>query len=115
MTPGKKVSESNLWFAFDMDEGLIAVARTRSEVMRLAEVPTSKERGWRWERHRYGPRSEEIVFGFRGEDESDSVFIDHGVDAAAMIGWRESLEKWRQAGSPVGVRLDELEGGTFSA
>lgn len=100
-------SNSKLWFALDMDEGVIAAARTRSEVMKLAEVPTSREPGYHWERHCYGPGSEEIVFGFRGEDSSTSVFIEHGAFTARRAGWGESLKKWRQAGSPIGVRMDE--------
>lgn len=109
MSNTEKVAESRLWFALDMDDGVIAVARTRSEVMALAGIPTSRARGWRWERHCYGPSSEEIVFGLCGEDSSESVFIEHGVDAASIGGWVESLEAWRQFGSPVGVRVDEVQ------
>ena len=105
----QEVPESKLWFALDMDDGVIAVAKTRSEVMRLADVPTSREPGYRWERYRYGPGSEEIVFGFSDEDGSDSVFLEHGAAGAEQAGWGEPLEKWRQAGSPVGVRMDDCE------
>lgn len=102
-----KTPKAALWYAFDMDAGVIAAARTRREVMRLAEVPTSREPGYRWERHRYGPDSEEIVFGYRDEDADESVFVTHGADAAVRHGWEEALEKWQKAGAPVGVRIDE--------
>jgi hypothetical protein len=94
-----------------MDEGVLAVAPTRSEVMRLAGVPKSSDRGWRRERVRYGPGSEEIVFALCGEDDTESVFIEHGTGAATSGGWQEVLERWRELGSPVGVRMDELEVG----
>lgn len=59
---------------------------------------------------RYGPRSEEIIFALCGEDATESVFIEHGASAATSGGWEEALERWRAAGSPLGVRMDEVEG-----
>ena len=101
--------EDRLWFALDMDDGVIAAASTRREVMRLAGVPTRAQ--WRgpWERHFYGPGSEEIVWGYRDEDSADSVFIEHGLGGLESGGWGHHLDGWRRAGAPVGVRVDEIE------
>jgi hypothetical protein len=90
-----------------MDEGVIAAAKTRREVMRLSDVPKSTDRGWRWERHIYGS-AEEIVFGLTGEDSVTSVFIAHGTASATCHGWAEALDLWRDAGSPVDVRVEDV-------
>jgi hypothetical protein len=101
-----------LWFVLDMDDGVIAVGRTRREAMRLATMPTRAE--WRgagpWEHHRYGPDSEEIVWFHHGDDDASSAFIEHGHEAVLAGGWGWALEAWRAQGSPVGVRIDETEG-----
>ena len=100
---------ARLWFVLGMDAGVIVAGRTRREAMALATVPTRAEwRGaGRWERHRYGRGSEEIVWSRRGDDEAFSVFIEHGCEAAMAGGWGWALEAWRTRGSPVGVRVGE--------
>lgn len=100
--------EDRLWYALDMDEGMIAVARTRREVMRLANVPLRREWFGRWERHIYGPCSEEIQWSYRDEETGDSVFIEHGLGGLQSGGWEHRLTEWRNLGSPVGVRIDEM-------
>lgn len=105
----RRSDEDRLWYALDVDEGMIAVAHTRREVMRLAEVPLRREWFGRWERHTYGPSSEEIVWSYPDEESADSVFIEHGLGGLFTGGWDHWLEQWRKAGSPVGVRLDEID------
>ena len=61
----RHVNEEQLWFALDMDGGVIAAAMTRRRVMELAGVPTRAAWSGRWERYTYGPGSEEIVWGYR--------------------------------------------------
>ena len=104
-------AESRLWFVVDVGNGVVAVATTRREAMRLAGVPTRAE--WRgaghWEHHRYGPDSEEIGWAYSGDDEMESVGIEHGAASAERQGWAWALAAWRSAGAPVGVRMDELE------
>lgn len=103
------MDEEDLWYAMDMDNGIIAVARTRRNVMQLACVPTRRQWRGRWERHTYGPGSEEIVWSHPGEDGSDTVSIEHGLGALTSAGWEHFLEAWRKLGSPLGVRVDETD------
>lgn len=107
-SPPASRAENRLWFALDMDDGVIAAARTRREAMRLAGVPTRAQWSGRWERHCYGSGSEEIVWGHRDEDSTDSVFIEHGLGRLESGGWGHHLDSWRQAGALVGVRMDEI-------
>lgn len=109
ITVSVRPDEDRLWYALGMDEGVIAVARTRREVMQLANVPLRREWSGRWERHIYGPRSEEIQWSYPDEETGDSVFIEHGLEGLHSGGWEYWLEQWRQSGSPVGVRVDELD------
>lgn len=92
------------WFAFDMDEGLIAVGRSRLEVMRLADCPTRSQ--WRgpWKRHRYGGGGEEITYRYRGEDQTYSLFLESSEEEARARGW--DLSGWQLHGCPVDVRMD---------
>jgi len=103
----KRLDEDCLWYAIDMDEGMVAVATTRREVMRLAEVPKRREWHGHWERHVYGPYSEEIVWSVAGDDYCEEMFIEHGLAGLQSGGWGHRLEAWRKLGSPVGVRIDE--------
>ena len=106
-------AESELWFIVDMDDGVVAVATTRREAMRLAGVPTRSE--WRgaghWEHHRYGPDIEEIGWAYGGDDSMESVGIEHGSASAERQGWGWALAEWREAGSPVGVVMDDEQTG----
>ena len=123
---------AKLWWAFDMDEGLLAVARTRRELLRLCDVPPARSPGVLREWHHYGPDSHELVWCFRGEDESETIFIEHatqddlarepgggwtwalkGVDVPALL--RRGLSVAEAADTPEGLSPGAQTGSTNHA
>ena len=123
---------AQLWWAFDMDEGLIAVARTRRELLRLCDVPPARSPGVVREWHHYGPDSHELVWCFRGEDQAESIFIEHctqgnlakepsggwtwalnGVDVPALL--RRGLSVAEAAATPEGLSPGAQTGSTNHA
>lgn len=98
-----------LWFAIDVDDGVLAVAPTRREVMRLALVPTRAEHHGHWERHRYGPGAEEIVWGYPDDEDAFSTLIYHGIGGVFLHGGEHHIEGWVAAGSPIGLHADDWE------
>lgn len=102
---------AKLWWAFDMDEGLLAVARTRRELLRLCDVPPPRSPGVVREWHHYGPDAHELVWCFRGEDKAETIYIEHATqdDLAREPdgGWMWALEG---VDVPALLRRGALEG-----
>lgn len=105
----RRADEDRLWYALDVDEGVVAVDRTRRAVMQLAGVPLRREWSGRWERIIYGPHSEEIHWSYPDEESGDEMSIEHGLAGLHSGGWEHWLERWRYQGSPVGVRVDDMD------
>ena len=107
---------AKLWWAFDMDEGLLAVARTRRELLHLCDVPPARSPGVVREWHHYAPDSHELVWYFRGEDDAESIFIEHATQddlaKASGNGWNWALEG---VDVPALLRRGALEGVDVSA
>ena len=114
---------TKLWWAFDMDEGLLAVAHTRRELLRLCDVPPARSPGVVREWHHYGSDAHELVWCFRGEDESESIFIEHctqnDLAKASGGGWAWALEgvdvptllRWGLSGAEASDPPEELSPG----
>ena len=86
------------WFVFNMDEGLLGAYPTRRAAVHEHCDSTVLRR------YRYGTGGDyEYTFGYPGEETTTTAYV---VRADRAGDWREIIEKWERAGSPMG-RLDE--------
>jgi hypothetical protein len=87
---------AKLWWAFDKDKGLVGAARTLRELLQICGVPPSKPLGVARQWHHYGPGSHELVWHFKGADDSESIFIEHCTRRALLKenpgGWAWAIE-----------------------
>ena len=83
---------AKLWWAFDMDEGLLAVVRTRRELLCLCDVPPARSPGVVSEWHHYGPDSHgQPVRGIRLRLDR-AIWLEHRRDDIEIEGLGACLE-----------------------